>query len=412
MANEKHGFMDILRALKKKNMLIVFLIGFACGTPYLLTLRTLQAWMTESQVNLSTIGFFALAGLPYTLKFLWSPIFDRYSLPFGRRRGWLFLSQAILTGLLVLMALTDPKMETLLMAALVLLVSFVSASQDIVADAYRREVLEDHELGLGSSVYITGYFIAMWVTGGLALGLAEFIPWPTVYLLMAGVMSTALLVTYFADEPPLYVTPPQSLKEAMIEPLIEFFKRSGAIYVLLFVLIFKVGDAVAGSMLTPFYLQMGYSKLEIAAIAKTLSLPFKIFGGFLGGALIIRMGLMPALWVFGIFQALSTLSFASLALVEHSQVLLGTVIIFEDVTASMGTAAFVAFMATMTNRKFTATQYALLSSLSGVPLRIFSGFAGVLAENSGWVMFFVICTLMAIPGMALIPMLRKSESPS
>jgi PAT family beta-lactamase induction signal transducer AmpG len=194
----------------------------------------------------------------------------------------------------------------------------------------------------------------------------------------------------------------------MVEPLLEFFKRSGAIYVLLFVLMFKMGDAVAGSMLTPFYLKMGYSKLEIAAIAKTLSLPFKIFGGFLGGALIIRMGLLPALWVFGILQALSTLSFATLTLVDHSQVLLGTVIIFEDVTASMGTAAFVAFMATMTNRKFTATQYALLSSLSGVPLRVFSGMAGVLAENAGWVLFFVICTCMAIPGMALIPILKRN----
>lgn len=406
---KKPGFLDIARALKQKPMLVIFLLGFASGTPFLLTLRTLQAWMTESNVNLSTIGFFALAGLPYTLKFLWAPVFDRFSLPLGRRRGWLIVTQAALTVCLLGMSLTDPQASTWTMALFALLVSFFSASQDIVVDAYRREIVKDEELALGSSVYVSGYFIAMWVTNGLALAMAEFMPWPQVYLIMTVVMGTAILTTLWADEPPMNVVPPRNLKEAMVSPLVEFFQRGGAIWVLLFVLCFKMGDAIAGSMLTPFYLKMGYTKLEIAAIAKTLSLPFKVFGGFLGGALILRLGLMPCLWIFGILQAASTASFASLALMEHSQVLLGLVILFEDTTAAMGTAAYAGFMALMTNRKFTATQYALLSALSAVPMRVFSSMAGVMAENFGWPQFFFICTALAIPGMALIPVLQRNN---
>lgn len=406
---KKPGFLDILRALKQKPMLVIFCLGFASGTPFLLTLRTLQAWMTEANVNLSTIGFFALAGLPYTLKFIWAPVFDRYSLPLGRRRGWMLAMQIALTCFITGMAVTDPQANTWQMALFALLVSFFSASLDIVVDAYRREIVRDDELALGSSVYVSGYFIAMWVTNGLALAMAQFMPWSQVYLIMAAVMGLTIFGTLWAEEPPLTVTPPRNLREAMVSPLVEFFQRGGAIWVLLFVLCFKMGDAIAGSMLTPFYLKMGYTKLEIAAIAKTLSLPFKVFGGFLGGAMILRLGLMPCLWIFGVLQAASTAAFASLAIIEHNQALLGAVILFEDTTAAMGTAAYTGFMALMTNRKFTATQYALLSALSAVPMRVFSSMAGVMAENFGWVQFFLICTALAIPGMALIPVLARNN---
>lgn len=410
MSDSKVGFLDVVKALKHKPMQVLFLMGFASGTPMLLTLRTLQAWMTDAQVDLATIGFFAWAGLPHTLKFLWSPVFDRYSLPLGRRRGWLLLIQIALAIGIASMALTDPQNHTLALAGIVVIVSFLGACQDIVADAYRREILSDKELGLGSSVFISGYFTAMWVTGGFALGLAQFISWPQVYLSMAAVMVVGIASTLWAEEPQITERTPTNFKEATIDPLMEFFRRGGAIWVLCFVLFFKMGDAIAGAMLTPYYLKMGYSKLEIAAIAKTLSLPFKILGGFMGGALILRWGLMPCLWLFGILQALSTFGFITLSLIEHNQALLGTVILFEDVTAAMGTSAFVAFIGSMTNRKFTATQYALLSALSGVPLRIFSGFAGLMVESIGWIPFFTVCTCLALPGLALIPVLRKTST--
>ncbi len=294
------------------------------------------------------------------------------------------------------------------MALAVVLVTFFSASQDIVVDAYRRESLTTEELGMGSTLYVYGYRAAMWISGGFALGLAEFMSWSQVYQIMALFMGVGVLTSLWATEPKVHSVP-QTAYESVIEPIVEFFSRnkSSAALILLFILFYKMGDTIAGNMLTPFYLKMGYTKLEIAGIAKTLSLPFTLLGGFLGGLLVLKFGLMRSLWTCGILQAVSTLAFVILNVADKSLLSLGSVILFEDVTGAMGTAAFVAFMASFTNRKYTATQYALLTSLSGVPRTFIAAPAGFLAEAPGWSMFFIVCALVAIPGLLMIPLMKN-----
>jgi len=399
---------ELLKQLFQKNMLVVFLMGFGSGVPLLLTSRTLQAWMTDVGVDLKTVGIFSLASLPYTLKFLWAPLMDRYPiLNFGRRKGWLMLTQVALVASLFALSMIDPRAEIGMVALLALVVSFFSASQDIVVDAYRREILPDENLGLGSTYYIYGYRIAMWVSGGFALGLAAFVSWEQVYQIMALIMGLALLVTAFADEPTSSAAAPRSLKEAVIEPFKEFLSRPGAWLLLFFILFYKVGDNIAGNMLTPFYLKMGYSKLEIAAIAKTFAVFSTLLGGFIGGVVILKLGILRCLYLFGILQAFSTVAFTALFFSEHNNWILGSVICFEDLTSGMGTAAFVAFMASITNKKFTATQFALLSSLMGVPRIFIAAPAGLMAESMGWPVFFTTCALLAVPGLIMIRWVRK-----
>ncbi len=393
----------ILKALLKRNMLVAFLMGASSGLPLLLAGRTLQGWMTVQDVKLSTIGFFSLAGLPYTLKFIWAPIFDRFTLPFlGRRRGWILVTQVSLLITMLILAIQEPKESLALVAGLALLMSFFSASQDVVVDAYRRESLSDEELGLGSSFYVYGYRTAMWLSGGLAFMLAGQMSWNAVYLVMAGVMAVCAATTLFAIEPKLEGKPPKSMTEAVVDPLREFFTRKGAIMVLLFVLFYKMGDTMAGAMATPFYIKIGFTTTQIGAIAKTFGF-FSLLGGlFLGGVLILRWGIERCLWIFGILQALSTAGFAVLSQVGPSLGMLTWVIAFEDLTGGMGTAAFTAFMAAQTNRRFTATQYALLTSLMGVPRVVVSSFTGVMAESMGWYSFFIFCTAMAVPGLLML----------
>ena len=392
----------------KKDFLITFFLGFSSGLPLLLTLRTLQAWMTDRNVSLAAVGYMSLAQAPYTFKFLWAPIFDRYALSkYGRRKTWLLLTQMGIFLALVFLSQLDPAVDSVLFKFAVLGVAFFSASQDTLVDALRRESLSDAQLAMGSSVYFYGYRLAMWVSGGLALALAEKISWSSVYLIMAGLGIIGVMATILADEPQIPGVPPRSLKEAVFNPLIEFFSRPGSLVVLSFILFYKIGDVMAGNMLTPFYLKMGYSKLEISLIAKTLSLPLNFIGGFLGGLYVLKKGIFKGLLLFGILQAFATLWFQVLTAADHSNWALGAVILSEDLATSMATAAFLAFMASLTNRQFTATQYALLAGLAGIPRVIFAAPTGVLAEYLGWNGFFTFCTLMAIPGLLLLFVLKK-----
>jgi len=393
----------IFHLLRNRNMLMAFLFGVSSGLPLLLAGKTLQAWMTEQEVSLATIGFFGLAGLPYTLKFLWAPIFDRYTPPFlGRRRGWILITQIGLTITMLALALQQPKETLALVAALALLMSFFSASQDAVVDAYRRETLADEELGIGSAFYVYGYRTAMWVSGGLTFMIASQVSWNMIYLIMAGVMGVCALSTFLGEEPKVSGRTPKTIAGAVVEPLKEFFSRRGAMMILAFILFYKMGDTLAGAMATPFYLKIGFTKLEIGAIAKTFGF-FSLLGGlFLGGVLIYKWGIERCLWIFGILQALSTAGFAVLATMGNSIAMLTWVIAFEDLSGGMGTAAFTAFMAAQTDKRFTATQYALLTSLMGVPRVIFSSFTGVMAESMGWTSYFIFCTLMSIPGLLLL----------
>jgi PAT family beta-lactamase induction signal transducer AmpG len=389
-------------------MLVALLMGFSSGLPLLLTGSVLQAWMTEEGVDLGTIGLFALVGLPYTLKFLWAPLIDRFSLPLlGRRRGWLLSIQLLLMVSIAALGWTHPGQSPYTVAIVAWLVTFFSSSQDIVIDAYRREALSDRELGLGSSLYVNGYRVGLLLASGGGLILADFLPFSMVYQIMAGGMLVGIVTTLFAPEPVIVEGTPATLREAVIQPFTDYFRRHHALLVLLFILLYKVGDTMASHMSIPFYLDIGFSKTEIGAVVKLFGFWATIIGSILGGLLILRTGIYRALWGFGILQALSTAGFALLAEVGYSLPLLAAVIAFENLSAGMGTAAFVAFMASLTNRKFTATQYALLSSLMGIPRVLVAAPTGYMAVSFGWFTFFAFCSLVAIPGLLLLRRFRS-----
>jgi PAT family beta-lactamase induction signal transducer AmpG len=384
-------------------MLVALVMGFACGLPLLLTMSVLQAWMTDAGVDLSIIGMMALVGLPYTLKFLWAPFLDRFTLPFlGRRRGWMLLAQIALTVSIASLGQSDPTQNPWLLAFAAFLVTFFSASQDIVVDAYRREDLSDEELGLGSSLYINGYRVGMLLASGGGLIMADQMDFSMVYLILAGCMLPGLLTTLLTLEPETPAGTPRTMKEAVVEPLVEYFSRKDALLILVFILLYKVGDTMASAMTTPFYLDIGFSKSEIGAVVKLFGFWATIAGGLAGGLMMLRLGINRCLWVFGFLQAASTAGFALLANVGYSVPLLSAVIAFENLSSGMGTAAYAAFMASITNKKFTATQYALLTSLMGVPRVLASAPTGFLAKNVGWETFFIACALIAIPGMLLL----------
>jgi len=393
----------MLKSIVNWRMLIVFSMGFSSGLPLLLIGSTLKAWFTESGMDLTTIGFFSLVGLPYTLKFAWSPLLDRFTPPFlGRRRGWLLMSQVGLIAALSSFSLTNPSQQTVAVAALAFLIALLSATQDIAIDAYRREILETEELGLGSSLAVNGYRIATLIAGAFALYLADHMPWSLVYTIMAAGMGIGVLTTLLAPEPQVDQAPPRTMREAFVDPFIEYFSRSGAWIILAFIVLYKVGDSMASEMTMPFYLQMGFTKTQIGAVAKLFGFWATIIGSLAGGLLILKLNIHRSLWVFGFLQAFSTLGFALLARIGPNLDWLAAVVTFENLCGGMGTSAYVAFMGSLTNKRFTATQYALLSSLMGVP-RVIAGVpTGWMAKNMGWETFFVVCTLAAIPGMLLL----------
>ncbi len=389
-------------------MTVAFVMGFSCGVPLLLTLSVLQAWMKEEGVDLGVIGLFSLVGLPYTLKFLWAPVLDRFTLPFlGRRRGWLLVIQLLLMVSIAALGFTEPGKSPWMVAFVAMLVTFFSASQDIVVDAYRREDLTDNELGLGSSLYVNGYRVGMLLAGSGGLILADHIPFSQVYLIMAATLSVGIVTTLAAREPRVAEGTPVSFREAVIQPFVEYFSRDGAVAILAFILLYKIGDQMATTMTMPFYLDLGFSKTEIGAVAKLFGFWATITGGLAGGVIMLRLGIWRSLWVFGILQAVSTTGFAVLAYVGHSLGMLAVAIAGENFCGGMGTAAYVAFMASITNKRFTATQYALLSSLMGIPRVLASAPTGYIAEWTGWPMFFLLCAGAAIPGLVLLKVIKR-----
>lgn len=391
-------------AIFSARMLVALLMGFASGLPLLLTGSVLQAWLRDAGVDLTSIGLFALVGLPYTLKFLWSPLFDRFTPRLlGRRRGWLLAAQLALAAALFGLSLAQPAVDSLLwVSAAAFLVSFFSASQDIVVDAYRREALAEDELALGAALYVNGYRVGMLLAGAGGLVLADLFSFRAMYQLMAGIMVACTLVTLLAPEPSLPEGRPKTLFDAVFQPFRDYFTREGAWLALGFILLYKLGDTMASAITTPFYLDLGYTKTEIGTVVKFFGFWATIIGGTLGGVWILRIGMKRALWIFGLGQMLSTLGFVVLASVSPTLFALATVITIENFTGGLGTAAFVGFMAGLTDRRFTATQYALLSSLMGVPRVMASAPTGWIAEHLGWPGFFVLCTLIAIPGLVLL----------
>lgn len=404
---------SLTRMVVSPRMAVAFLMGFSCGLPLLLTITLLQAWMKEAGVDLTVIGLMALVGLPYTLKFVWAPILDRYTLPFlGRRRGWMLAAQTALTIAIAAMGLCKPAEYPWLLALAAFLVTFFSATQDIVVDAYRREDLTDRELGLGSSLYVNGYRIGMLLASGGGMILADHMSFRAVYLVMAACMLPGLATTLAAREPETPEKLPSSLKAAVIEPLVEYFQRPQALWILGFILLYKIGDTMALTMTTPFYLDLGFSKSEIGAVVKLFGFWATVAGGLLGGVWMLRIGIHRALWIFGFFQAASILGFVALGRIGHSIPALAGVIAFENLSGGMGTAAYSAFMASITDKRFTATQYALLTSLMGIPRVLASAPTGFMAKTWGWEGFFLGCTAMAVPGLVFLARFSRLKNAS
>ncbi|MBP5971614.1 AmpG family muropeptide MFS transporter [Brasilonema sp. CT11] len=398
---------SLLQVFKSRKMAALVLIGFSSGLPFLLTGNTLKAWMTGENVNLGTIGWFSLVSLPYSLKFLWSPLLDRYKLPIlGRRRGWLIATQIALIVAIALMASQQPGTALQLLAINAVVIVFLSATQDIAADAYRTDVLEPLEVGAGAGLFVSGYRLAIIVAGALALILADHLPWKSVYLLMALFMVIGIFGTMLAPEPEK-VSPPESLAQAITLPFGEFFQRLGTYQALLslaFIVLYKLGDAFLSNMSTPFLLKTGFTKTDIGAIQLGMGSIATIVGALAGGSILSRIGINRSLWVFGILQALSNIVYFFLATLGQNYQFMVIAINVENFCGGLGTAAFIGFLMSLCNQRFSATQYALLSSLMAVSRDIIAAPAGAIAEITGWQIFFLISIAVAVPGLLLLPL--------
>lgn len=386
-------------------------LGFASGLPLALTGGTLQAWATIENVSLQQIGFLTLVGSAYTLKFLWAPLIDRYAPPFlGRRRGWMLLTQVLLALGLLAMGLLSPGQSLLPLALIAVGVAFFSATQDIAFDAYRSDVLHKEERGAGAALSVLGYRLAMLVSGGLALILADqWLGWGAMYMLMAFLMLLCALATFWAPEPEVPAQAPRSLSVAVIEPFKEFFSRPGAITVLVLIVLYKLGDAFAGALSTTFLLRAaGFTATEVGTVNKVLGLTATIVGALTGGTLMAKLGLYRSLLLFGLLQGVSNLGFWLISVSPHSIFLMAAAVGLENLCGGMGTAAFVALLMGLCNRQFSATQFALLSALSAVGRTYLAGpLTPPLVEYAGWSTFFVLTVLIALPGLLLLVWRRK-----
>ncbi len=406
--------------LLNKRILLCIVTGFSSGLPLFVLISLLSAWLREGGVDLKAIGLLALVQFPYIWKFVWAPLCDRYGLGLGRRRTWMLFSQVALIATIPLFGWLSPLTDMAQITGLAILVALFSATQDIAIDAYRRELLKDEEMGLGNVVHVNAYKIAGLIPGSLSLILADHLSWPWVYGITALFMVPGLLMTLMVKEPPASVQTPATLRQAVVEPFHEFIKRKGwvsALYVLAFIFFYKLGDSMATSLATPFYLDMGYSKTEIGMIAKNAGLWPNVIGGILGGIWMIRLGMNRALWVFGVLQAVVILGFAWLATAGHTLPGLASVIAAEAFGVGLGTSAFVAFTATTTHPAYTATQFALFTSLAATPRTLANSLTGFLVEGGdiqlggstlfhidalGWERFYHLCFAAALPGMLLL----------
>ncbi len=410
------------RLYLRPRLLLILALGFASGLPLALSTATLTFWLAEEGVSKSAIGLFALVGTAYTLKFLWSPLMDQLPLPplttwLGRRRGWLLATQLALIVTMVGLGQTVPGVDPALTALWAVALAFASASQDIVIDAYRVEILEPEEQGAGAANIVFGYRVGMLASGAGALYVASIAPWSTVYIIMAACMGLGMIATLLAPEPEAPRIAPAIgsaaeralawLKRAVAEPFLEFLYRPGWLTFLAFVLLYKLGDAAVGVMNSPLYVELGFEKTEVANVVKLFGLAATLIGAFLGGVMVARLGLLPALWICGVLQLFSNLGFAGLALAGHDVSALAAVIAFENLAGGMGTTAFVAFLAALCNRNYTATQYALLSSLMAVARTFIAAPGGFIAEQVNWPIYFLLTAIVAIPGLLLIAVLQK-----
>ncbi len=413
-----------------RKMLTCVMLGFTSGLPLFMLYNLLSAWLKAEQVDLKAIGLFALVGFPYTWKFVWSPLMDRFHFPLlGRRRGWMFITQLALLAAIGSLGFFSPRDELSAIVALAGLVAFLSASQDIVIDAYRRELLEEHEQGSGTALFVNAYKLSTLVPGSLSLILSDFLSWQMVFSITGLFMLPGMLTTLMIAEPKIYGNPPRTLREAVVEPFREFIHRSGwrhALLILAFIFLYKLGDSMATALATPFYMELGFSRTQIGLVAKNAGLWASLAGGILGAVWLEKTGVNRGLWIFGVLQAIAILGFALLAYVgvdalgvadaasaaaaaaataaatPHT-LLLGIVIGLEAFAVGLGTAAFTGYIATTTDQRYTATQFALFTSLAAVPRTFFNAITGFIVAQTGWFSFFLICFALALPGMLLLP---------
>lgn len=393
-------------AVFNRRMLICVFTGLASGMPLYVLLQLVPAWLRDQGVSLAEIGLFALVGIPYVWKFLWAPLMDRWIPPLlGRRRGWMFLCQLALIASIGVLGAFNPQQSTWVIAWLAFGVAFFSASQDVALDAFRREILPDRELGLGNAIHVQAYRISSLIPGSLSLILADILPWSTVFWITAAFMLVALCTSLLVDEPDSELPTGTGLREAVVAPFSEYLQRrgwAGVCLVIGFMVLYKIGDNMATALATPFYIDMGFTMTEIGVVAKNAALWPAIVGGLLGGVAMLRLGINRSLWVFGVVQLLSILGFAVLAGSGPLLWLLAVVIAFEYLGVGMGTAAFTAFIARETSRMYAATQFALFTAIAALPRTFANASTGVIVEAVGWQPFFLLCTLLAVPGMLLL----------
>lgn len=411
---------DYSAVFRDRNLAVILLLGFASGLPLALTSGTLQAWLTVEGVNLTTIGLFTLVGIPYTWKFLWAPAMDRFVPPFlGRRRGWLLVTQLGLIAGIAILGMMSPRTDVASMAMLAIVIAFISASQDIVFDAYRTDISSREQRGLAGALTVVGYRTAMLVSGAAALvivagsGWIPALGWTNTYFVMAGLMGIGVLATFWGREPPLVAPAPRTLQEAFVMPFKEFFGRPGALWMLVLLVFYKLGDAFAGSLTTAFLLRgMEFSLADVGFVNKGMGLASTIVGALFGGGLMIRLGLYRALMSFGILQAVAILAFMWLAMVEKSYPLMVLAVGLENFTSGMGTVAFVALLMALCDHRFTAAQYALLSAFASVG-RVYVGpVAGYATDPKylalSWPIFFLAAFASALPGLAVLAWKRET----
>lgn len=404
---------SVWSALLTRRMLICVFTGFSSGLPLYILLNLVPAWLRTEGISLKAIGAFALIQFPYTWKFLWSPLLDRFAIgALGRRRGWILLTQLGLLATIAWLGTLSPGEDLWWVVYGATALAFLSATQDVALDAYRREILSDAELGLGNSVHVNAYRLAGLVPGSLSLILADHLPWAAVFAVTAAFVLPGMVMALTVREPAASAAPPKTLRSAVVEPFREFVGRAGwrgATLVLGFIFLYKLGDSMATALATPFYLDMGYSKSDIGLIAKHAGLWPSIVGGLIGGLWMVRIGINRGLWVFGVVQLVTIVGFAWLAYAgpftaigAAERAALAAVIGLEALGVGLGTAAFVAYIARTTHPAYTATQLALFTSLAAVPRTFMNASAGWLVERLGWPDFFWLCTALAVPGMLLL----------
>jgi len=392
--------------LLNRKMVICIFLGFASGMPLYVLFQLVPAWLRSHEVDLATIGLFALVSLPYTWKFAWAPLMDRYKLPFlGRRRGWALLTQVGLFFSIMALGRFDPSVSLQAIVVTVFIISLFSASQDIVIDAYRRELLADDELGAGTSFFVNAYRVSSLVPGSLALILSDHLPWSVVYGVTAAFMGIGIATTLIIREVSDDALAPGTLREAVLDPFVEFFSRGGikaGLAILGFMFLYKLGDNMATALATPFYLDMGFSRTEIGSIAKVAALWAVIAGGIIGGIAMLKLSINRALWIFGFVQMFTILGYAWLSTVGHSPLGLFVVVSGEYLGVGLGAIALTAYMARETSKAFTATQFALFTSFIAIPRTFANASTGFIIEAIGYTQFFILCTLVAIPGILLL----------